>query len=234
VLTGSGSSACAVYGATGFIQQLTQSGQQWTVYNNSTCTMTFYNQSVSATGQQFFLNGLSTLTLPASSPNAYATFINQAINGTQYWVLLSTNCAQALIGQTAGTATPSGFIGETIASTFTTTVSSGLYSTVFDATSLSLSKGNWFVTLTMKQYSGTNVYTQIGISTTSGNSTAGLTTGVNFFTNATNSTQNMQMIAPNVPFLLSSASTIYAKMLISNGSSTAVTVTGNLIAYRFS
>lgn len=232
VLVGSGSASCQVYGATGLVPDLMTEGREWTIYNNSSCNMTFYDQSSNATGQQFFLNGLPTFTLPAASPSSFVTFTCMTLGVTKYWVLTNSNLAQSIQGQRTGVFPASGYIGEIISTTYSGNINSAYWGSLIDITSLTLTKGIWIVSHNIQQFSGTNSYTELGISLTSGNSYAGMTLGRDWFRGAISGVQNMQIIVPNVPFNLTATTLVYGKLYVSAGSTNFVNVSGFMVAVR--
>lgn len=148
---------------------------------------------------QLILGGISsgrTVTITAPQPasssrvhtipdvSADASFVMTA--GTQTIAGTKTFSGQ-LIGK--GTATndsaAAGYIGEYIESLVSSNTSVGTSGQYFDATSITLTAGDWDVTglLTIKSNSATftSTYFAIGISTTTGNSATGLVEGVNDF-----------------------------------------------------
>jgi hypothetical protein len=231
ILVGSGSTACNVYGATGLVPDLMTEGRSWTIYNNSSCAMTFYDQSSSATGQQFFLGGVSQFTLPAATPNAFVTFINMTLGVTRYWVLTNTNCSKLMLAKYTSEAVQAGYLLENVAVSYSVTTSS--FGVWFDGTGVTLSPGKWLLTHLAQQYGGTYQWASIALTTFSGNNGSGQVLGKN------------QLLMPNVTSVQYTSGTItvppvdvsvstiyYAKIIIANGSSSSVTCMGTLIAIR--
>ena len=126
-----------------------------------------------------------------------------------------TGCA--LKGTTTNNSAAAGYVGEYVASvTGTSAVTSNQYG---DLTSISLTAGDWDVSLnlTWDSAGATWSFAESGISTTSGNSIAGLTIGSNRmltgFPSSAVSTLYIPQTVANYRLSLSGTTTIYAKYL---------------------
>lgn len=127
-----------------------------------------------------------------------------------------------LIGK--GTATndsaPSGYIGEVIESVVSTGTSTGASGAFFDATSVSLTAGHWVISAELdwsrNSATFTSFHTTIGVSTTSGNSSSGLTLGStrsddDYGTALTTQWSNHGQHLSDIDVKLSSTTTYYLK-----------------------
>jgi hypothetical protein len=130
---------------------------------------------------------------------------------------LSKSTGVALHGTNTNNNAAAGYLGEYVESknaSFTNFPATGTYG---DATSISLTAGDWDVTLLVdaNANSSTNTAFSVGISTTSGNSSAGLSSGENAadgtFNNLSNSFSNGVSI-PNYRMSLSGTTTVYGKI----------------------
>lgn len=139
----------------------------------------------------------------------------------------------AILGTTTNNSASTGFVGEYVSSVFSATAFPAT-TTVGDATSISLTAGDWDVvlqlgfdgetaTLTNGQYFG-------GISTTSGNSTTGLVKGVNnlYQFGASGSNSSLTIV---YRMSLASTMTVYAKMFMVYTAGSPTT-SGNIRARR--
>lgn len=119
---------------------------------------------------------------------------------------------QVLLGTTTNDSATTGNIGEYIASV--TSATAGTTTAWADVTSISLTAGDWDVTFDCLFSSNGNTITtaQCGISTTAGNSSAGLTFGDNLLENLPPTTiANTSATIANYRISLSATTTIYAK-----------------------
>lgn len=138
-----------------------------------------------------------------------------------------------IVGTTTNDAAPAGNVGEYIQS-LATGVSFGANGVAADATTISLTAGDWDVTI-CGNVSGTAVITGnmlVGISVTAGNSLAGLVTGVNQWIIGVVGLSTI----PNycvANYRISTSSTITVRMkTYADYSGTAPTTTGRLSARR--
>jgi len=123
-----------------------------------------------------------------------------------------------------------GVVGEYIESVFSGTAAPAS-GTIGDATSISLTSGDWDVTYVYNMNNGTVTETSLWISQTSGNSATGQVIGSNGTTtkNAVSINSFGESIA-NFRISLSATSTVYAKMLFTY--SVAPTLSGRISARR--
>ena len=131
-----------------------------------------------------------------------------------------------IVGTTTNNNTVAGNIGEYVESVFSN-VAAGATGVIIDATSISLTAGDWDVTLNIlaseNTGSGTSTTWSTGISQTSGNSITGLVLGSNYaasmsgFAGATNNGFNCIAAYRQS---LSGTTTIYAKAVINYPSGT--------------
>jgi hypothetical protein len=123
----------------------------------------------------------------------------------------------AIAGVTTNSNATAGDVGEYVESKSPTFTNFPASTTLGDAGSISLTAGDWEVNLLVvgNANSSTNVFFNIGISQTSGNSSTGLLSGDNLascnFNNATNSASIGASI-PGYRVSLASTTTIYAKV----------------------
>ncbi len=128
-----------------------------------------------------------------------------------------TTGAVAIRGTTTNDSATTGFVGEVVSSAVTaspvTAPTSGDYG---DLTSLSLTAGDWVVSYVLMcnpSVSTTTATFSGGISTTSGNSTSGLTFGDNWFRqNVNKSLGNASLTISGHRMSLSGSATVYAKL----------------------
>ncbi len=174
-----GSTATALNGiAAGFL------GQQITVVNGSTGNITVtHNSGTAASGDAILLPSASSFILgPSSTGRSTATFTYGTSGATNFWYLTSTNVAHEILGSISGIAPVAGFIGEQLISVVSTPASLPTSTQYGDATSLSLTAGIWDVYANCTFFTNGATMTNfciMGISSTSGNSSTGLTTGLN-------------------------------------------------------
>lgn len=162
-------------------------------------------------------------------------------------IAIATNGVKALEVSSAqavsirGTATTdsaaAGFVGEyteSVVSTFTNTAATGVFS---DLTSISLTAGDWDVTGVLEYFRNTATWTgtEIMITSTSGNSTAGAIRGQNRIQDAwASSSTTPEQLTQTIPSLrvsLSSTTTYYLKIR-ANFSAGQPQAIGNIFARR--
>lgn len=178
-------------------------GDIWDFYNNSNFLITV-NASGGASIGSIFPNSRSRFIALISTPTIAAD-----------WKQI-TDSSGTLRGQISGSAAATGYVGEELVSTITSFTSLPASGVTGDMTSLSLTAGIWDVSLMVEiapngtsQNGGLN----IGVSTTSGNSTAGLTKGNNYVSaGLINSISNISATLPAYRVVLSSTTTHYAKI----------------------
>lgn len=150
---------------------------------------------------------------------------------------LSAAAGNPIHGTNTNDSASAGYIGEYISSVVGVTAvpSSNVYG---DATSITLSAGDWDVTGVILYDQGTPATwsnTEIGISTTSGNSATGLTFGDNYFTsrwaNSSTTPTFSTMVLPNVRMSLSGSTVVYLKMRLTYSANTP-NITGARISAR--
>jgi hypothetical protein len=155
-------------------------GQEFTIYNESTAVITFVNQSGSATGKEL-LNPIAQSYL--LNPGFCLKYIYDEL--AQFWVLSSTSSAKLIAGTVDGLAIQPGFLGEHMISSVASgsAVNAPTSTQYGDITTLSLTPGVWDINsvVTSMLNGATQTTAAFGVSTTSGNSATGLTTGLNFF-----------------------------------------------------
>jgi len=104
-----------------------------------------------------------------------------------------------------------------------------------DATSISLTAGDWDVTAIMNwNFAGvTNTSRKLGISTTSGNSATGLVAGSNLVTETYGTADNnISTYIPSYRMSLASTTTVYMKELVAFSGGTPATLGARLSARR--
>jgi len=151
--------------------------------------------------------------------------------------LLASNVPSSKIQGTAtNDAAASGYVGEYIASTIVNGNAFG--STVWgDSTSLSLPAGDWDVTASYNAESngaGGWSNAELGISPNSGNTSSGLTDGLNWHYESWNSGTrgNPGLCVANYRVSLSTTTTIYMKMRMTYTTGTPRITGGNIRARR--
>ena len=150
-------------------------------------------------------------------PGSKTTFVSRIATptGGADWQAI-WNSAGYIRGMLNGSAPSAGALGEELVSTITTFTNLPATSVTGDMTSLSLTAGVWDVSLMVEiapngtsQTGGLN----IGVSTTSGNSTAGLTRGNNYVSaGLINSISNISATLLAYRVVISSTTTHYAKI----------------------
>lgn len=171
-----------------------------------------------------------------NNAGAFAGSDNFQFNGTS----VTANCnigflgtsSHGIVGTTTNDSAASGNVGEYVESIFSN-VSSPTSGTYGDATSISLTAGDWDVSLVMSGLPGGTWATFIiGISTTSGNSATGLVEGSNQVLdgNSTISNGRYPLTIPSYRMALSATSTVYAK--VQNVFGTSMSDSGRLSARR--
>lgn len=162
----SASAALTTLGVSNYAQTLlddSTSGEALTTLGVSTFAKTVLDDADAATAR--------------ATLGAVATSGNETVTGTKTF-------SGQLVGKGTATndAAAAGYIGEYLESTVTSNTGSGVATgTWFDYTSKSLTAGDWDVTLVVSIHlnGATMTAWEMGISTTTGNSTTGLSTGVN-------------------------------------------------------
>jgi hypothetical protein len=142
-----------------------------------------------------------------NSANQFSAVINNTV--VQTW---SASQGAMILGTTAGNSANTGFVGEYIES-YVSAVNFPATSVWGDATSLSLSAGDWDVTV-MNYYTkgGATVTSwRAGISTTSGNSTTGMLLGENHVIRSTTPPDGDSLPIANYRLSSNAAFTVYAK-----------------------
>lgn len=121
----------------------------------------------------------------------------------------------AIEGTNTNDSAAAGFVGQYVESLVTTATNFPTSTDFGDGTSISLTAGDWDVTALMDtiQNGATGTNTALGISTTSGNSSAGLTFGTNLLGTAFPGASNDDNLAvPNYRMSLSTTTTVYLKV----------------------
>lgn len=146
--------------------------------------------------------------------------------------IIAKTSGVAVLGTNTNDTATSGYIGETVeaSQTFTNFPATTVYG---DLTSISLTAGDWLVTATYWAQSApaTGAVFLIGISTTSGNSSTGLTQGTNFAVETVTIAGNQSMAVPSYRVSLASTTTVYLKYQASYASGTPQ-AQGHIIAVR--
>lgn len=130
---------------------------------------------------------------------------------------IATGVPTALTGTTTNNNASAGEVGEHISSTVAGNLNASATGTYDDGTSISLTAGDWDVTAgaTFEPNGATWTLTRIGISTTSGNSSAGLIDGdtatVNGWASSSTTPNAVGMVVPTKRFSLSATTTVYLK-----------------------
>ena len=124
----------------------------------------------------------------------------------------------AVLGATTSSNAPTGRIGEYMESKSNGNNSCPTSGNYGDATSLTLTPGDWDVTYILTGARDTATWSRLdaGINTTSGNSSADLSLGENFvtfiFANTATAIENVYLSVPSYRVSLASATTYYAKV----------------------
>ncbi len=129
---------------------------------------------------------------------------------------LSNTSGVAIHGTNTNNSASAGYCGEYIESNVTSPTNFPSTSTFGDATSISLTAGDWDVSfhLYVSKNSSTATVAEAGISTTTGNSSSGLTAGVNKLDQSLSTTNTDSSITiANYRMLLSGTTTVYGKLL---------------------
>jgi hypothetical protein len=155
-------------------------------------------------GGTFTLQGGATSTFSVSSGGLVTCYGNLKFNATS---------TQGIVGTTTNDSPAAGNVGQNISSAVTgvSLPSSNAYG---DLTSISLTAGDWTLSaqIALSGASTTATFIAIGISTTSGNSNAGLTTGDNYMTQSATSGEFASAGISGYRVSISSTTTYYAKM----------------------
>ncbi len=150
-------------------------------------------------------------------------------------ISFTTPGTQGIVGQTANTAVAAGNVGEVIKSAVTN-VSAPSSGTWGDLTSIALTAGHWLITgqVSFTQGGAASTECQMGISSTSGNSSSGMTLGDNKLESAPPaSSYNTSAVVADYEVLITSPTTYYLKMNITY-TSTAPGESGRISAVRIS
>lgn len=144
--------------------------------------------------------------------------------------------AGQLLGTNTNDSAATGYVGQYKVSTTTATNFPGATTQWGDATSLSLEAGDWDVTFVVETRINTATgfagETEMGISSTSGNSATGLTRGLNWFSNLSpTASANITASIPNYRVSIASTTTYYAKLKASYSGGNPQFI-GSLIARR--
>jgi hypothetical protein len=175
------------------------------------------------------------VTIP--DPGANASFVMTA--GTQTISGTKTFDGQLIgKGTTTNDSAAAGYIGEFIEATSTSNVDAASTGTYDDLVSIPLTAGDWDIAATIQCTRGVATWSEmfLGISTTSGNSSAGLTAGVTVLQNqwASSSTTPVT-IGPTLPMVrasLSGSTTYYLKREFGFSAGTPRSNGGRLTARR--
>lgn len=197
-------------------------------------------------GQKTFGSAVLFANGSVSAPNGFSGDTNNGFYyiGTDNWALSanSTKCVDikasgvAVLGTNTNDSAASGFIGEVISSSVAN-VNAATSGTYGDLTSITLSAGDWDVYIIggWNQSGSTWQATRFGISTTSGNSTTGLTFGQTEFNNSfASSATTPTLVSANlgpVQFQLTGSTTVYFKYR-STYTGGPPTASGTIIARR--
>lgn len=121
------------------------------------------------------------LGLDNSDSDAFVISANATLGTTNGVRMNATTGAVAIRGTTTNDSATTGFVGETVSSVVSTPTNFPATTQLGDLTSISLTAGDWLVSVLVRTDSSTATVTDaaIGISTTSGNSATGLTFGDN-------------------------------------------------------
>src|SRR4029077_5874913 len=169
---------------------------------------------------------------PVTNGNIIADF-----NTAGTLILTNTSGARGGIkGTTTNDSAAAGNVGESISQRHTG-VSAGATNAWADLDSMSLTAGDWDVTVQSVYQFNTTVgasYFDIGVSTTTGNSSSGLVLGDTYVEQSTANTSasvNVSAMVANVRISIASTTTIYGKVR-TNYSSGAPTFTGRISVRR--
>jgi len=183
------------------------------------------------------VNGGSDLStaLIANTGQAVKLFSNGS--GTASLIVRSSDGAVAIQGSTTNDSASAGFVGEIIESKVTSQTfgAAGVYT---DLTSISLTGGTWLVSVLADASigSGGNVTgLQVGLSTSSGNSSTGLTYGQNaagVFYAVSTSGDHISATVPSIYTQVASTATYYLKCMTPNTATTNYTLNGRVTAVR--
>jgi hypothetical protein len=220
------------------------------VTGNVTLTAGLANAiKIAPTTNQLILGTTKTVTLSAPAPAGDSSIVTFPDLGDT-WSVVGTEGTQTiagaktfstqLIGRGApnNSSAPAGYIGEVIASSVTSAASCGASGTYWDATSIELTAGEWDITGIVQLNVGTasmsTLTFEIGVSTTSGNATTGLTAGTNYliYSNLYSAFSNLGLVLPSYRVQLSSTTTHYLKVYSGTRSSGTPTYTCILRARR--
>lgn len=145
---------------------------------------------------------------------AYYAASAATVSGTSAFTVGATGPNAILVGTNTNNSAAAGVIGEYISATYSAvSVTNGQWG---DGTSISLTAGDWDVTHVSINSGGVGQW-QAGISTSVGNSSAGLTPGDNEIYSAGVSLVNGNCVVPAYRMSLSGTTTVYAKL--NNGTS---------------
>lgn len=191
---------------------------------SGTVQATFTASTVVASGF-FFKNDTDTY---CDSPSAGT--IRCFADGVPIAVFTSTSATVnkyfTAVGETSNASASTGFIGEHQESVVSTLTNYPTTTEYGDCTSLSLTAGDWAVTMTLEADKGASTWsqTEIGISATTGNSTSGLVIGStrlrHNYASSSTTPDRFPMALPNVRVSLSATTVYYAKVSASYSAGT--------------
>lgn len=165
------------------------------------------------TGVNTFSGGAGAITLSGST----IAMGTGAITGSGNITFSPTTAG--IIGTTTNDAAPTGTVGEYVESVVSG-VNLPASGVTGDATSISLTAGDWELTCTMSAQNAGGTWSEVyaGISTTSGNSQAGLTLGSNYmgaiFASTSTAVVRVPIVVPPYRFSFASTTTVYLKFLV--------------------
>ncbi len=143
--------------------------------------------------------------------NAKAPLASPTFTGTVTTPSVTFNSTSGIIGTTTNNNAAAGSVGEYVESVVSA-VSAASSTTFGDVTSISLTAGDWDVTLLINgNPAATWTSFQYGISQTTGNSSTGLVTGSNRGIDSASLTGNTTRVIPSYRQSLAGTTTIYAK-----------------------
>lgn len=163
-----------------------------------------------------------------------STVLSQSSAG----LVFADTATQGIVGTTTNNSAAAGNVGQYISSAATTPTNAATSNQYDDLLSISLTAGDWEVTgyATWQNNGATWTESQVGVSTTSGNSSAGLnssdTNSIYVWASSSTTPVTLTHGIPNVRFSLAATTTVYLKRLAVYSAGTPRTVGGRISARR--
>lgn len=162
---------------------------------------------------QFAVGGGGTMTVGVDNSDSDKFKVSSGTALGTNDLIIGSTAGVSIKGTNTNDSPAAGYVGEVIQSVITTSTDFPTSGTIGDLTSISLTAGDWIISVDMwvDTNGATVTTTQAGTSTTSGNSGSGWTQGDNRFYGCTNGVQSSSISMANYHVQLSGTTTYYLK-----------------------